>query len=297
MLSSEKYVCCFGEILWDVLPSGKQPGGAPMNVGFHLKNLGLEVGMVSRVGADDLGREIKSYVSEKNCSVEWIQSDLHYPTGRVLADVSNKSEVKYEILRPVAWDFIEATPEGMSMASNAAVLVYGSLACRNNVSKSALMTLLESTNAIKVCDVNFREPHFTRQLVDDLLKSADVVKMNQDELELIKSWHQIDGTLNEVVRRLKDRFGLKILIVTLGANGALLVDDDGAHQSKVYRIQVKDTIGSGDSFLAGIIKNLLLKKPADEMINYACALGALVAQHHGANPLITEKEIFELMRK
>jgi fructokinase len=297
MIPTGKYVCCFGEILWDVLPSGKQPGGAPMNVGFHLKNLGLEVAMISRVGADELGREIKSYVSNKNCSVEWIQSDPHYPTGRVLVDVSNKNEVTYEILQPVAWDFIEATSEAITIASGAAVFVYGSLACRNNSSRKALMTLLESTNAVKVCDVNFRKPHFTKQLIDDLLRSADVVKMNQDELGIIKSWHQVDGTLAQVAEQLKSKFGLKILIVTLGADGALLVDSTGAHRSKIYRVQVKDTIGSGDSFLAGVIKNLLLKKPADETVNYACALGALVAQHHGANPVITEGEILELMRK
>jgi fructokinase len=268
-----------------------------MNVGFHLRNLGLEVAMISRIGADDLGREIESYVNEKNCSVKWIQNDIHYPTGRVLADVSNQSEVKYEILQPAAWDFIEATPATIDMASNASVFIYGSLACRNEVSKNSLMTLLESTKAIKVCDVNFRPPHFTRQLIDDLVKAADVVKMNQDELEIIKAWHQIGGTLHQVASQLRDRLGLKILIVTLGANGALLADRTGVYQSKVYRVQVKDTIGSGDSFLAGIIKNLLLEKSAEEMINYACALGALVAQHHGANPLITESEILELMRK
>lgn len=268
-----------------------------MNVGFHLKNLGLEVAMISRIGTDDLGREIKSYVSGKNCSVEWIQSDIQYPTGKVLADVSNRSEVKYEILQPVAWDFIDATPAGIDMAINASVFIYGSLACRNDVSKNSLMTLLGSTKAIKVCDVNFRPPHFTKQLIDDLMTAADVVKMNQDEFEVIKSWHQISGTLHQAASQLRDRFGLKILIVTLGANGALLADHTGIYQSKVYRVQVKDTIGSGDSFLAGIIKNLLLEKPAGEMINYACALGALVAQHHGANPLVTEGEILELMRK
>jgi len=292
-----KYVCCFGEILWDVLPTGKQPGGAPMNVGFHVKNLGLEVAMISRVGDDELGREIKSVVKEKGCSTEWIQSDSEHPTGRVIADVSNKSEVKYEILHPVAWDFIEATSEAIKIASNAAVLVYGSLACRNDASKKALMTLLESTRAIKICDVNFRTPHYSKELVDDLLRSADVVKMNQDELEIISSWHQVQGTPEETAVLLRNRFGLKRLIVTLGANGALLVDDSGVHRSKIYKVEVKDTIGSGDSFLAGIIKNLLLDKPANEMINYACALGALVAQHHGANPPITENEILELMRK
>lgn len=297
MAPSGKHICCYGEILWDILPTGKQPGGAPMNVGFHLKNLGLEVALISRVGRDDLGREIKSFVSEKKCSVEWIQNDLNYPTGRVLADLSNQNDVKYEILQPVAWDFIEATPEAIDMASNAAAFVYGSLVCRSDGSKNALMTLLEATTALKICDVNFRPPYFTRHLIDDLLKSADIVKMNRGELEIIKSWHHIEGTLHQVGEDLRDKFGLQMLIVTLGAEGAILVDDAGVHQSEVYRVQVKDTIGSGDSFLAGIVKNLLLKKPVEEMINYACALGALVAQHHGANPMIKESEIFEMMKR
>ena len=129
------------------------------------------------------------------------------------------------------------------------------------------------------------------------MKAADVVKMNQDELGIIKSWHQVGGTLHQTAEQLRAKLGLKILSVTLGANGALLADNTGVYQSKVYRVQVKDTIGSGDSFLAGIIKNLLLKKPAEEMINYASALGALVAQHHGANPLISDIEILEMMKK
>jgi fructokinase len=293
----KKYVCCFGEILWDVLPTGKQPGGAPMNVGLHLKNLNIDVALISRVGNDDFGQELKSFVNNKKCSTEWIQTDSKFSTGKVLANVSDKSEVKYEILQPVAWDFIEATPDTIKIAKNASVFVFGSLACRQEISRKTLLSLLQETNALKIFDVNFRSPHYNKELVEALLHKADVVKMNKDELLEISSWYSGNGSITDHAEYLKNKFALQKIIITLGAEGALLVDNSGVHKSKVYKVKIKDTIGSGDSFLAGIIKNLLSDKPTEDMINYACALGALVAQHEGANPSIKEEQIFELMQQ
>jgi fructokinase len=293
---AKKYVCCFGEILWDVLPTGKLPGGAPMNVGFHLRNLGADVALISRVGDDDLGKDIKLYTTEKGCSIQWIQTDKKFSTGTVLVNTSDRNEMKYEILHPVAWDFIEANSETIEITKIAAAFVFGSLACRTSKTKETLFSLLKQTDALKICDVNLRTPHFNKELIFELLQRADIVKTNNEELGIINSWFGGEGSLETRSEFIRKKFNLKKIITTLGPEGALLVDESGAHRSRAYPVEVKDTIGSGDAFLAGIIKNLLQNKPNDYMINYASALGALVATQHGANPKISEQEILDLIK-
>ncbi len=298
MKTQSNYICCFGEMLWDLLPTGKMPGGAPMNVALHLKNICVDVAFISRVGTDALGDEIKNFVSQKNCSIKWIQSDSKYPTGIVNANVSNRNDVSYEIVHPAAWDFITVTPEILEVAKNAHAFVYGTLSCRSEQTRETLLNLLEDTKALKIYDVNLRPPHYSKELILLLLQKAEIVKLNKDELLIVSAWLGPEElSIQSKLENLKTKFELQKVIVTLGGEGALLLDDSGFHSSKVYKVEVKDTIGSGDAFLAGAIKNILLQKPAQETLEYACALGALVAQHHGANPPILESEIFDLINK
>ncbi len=296
MKKSSDYVCCFGEILWDLLPSGKLPGGAPMNVALHLKNLGVDVAMISKVGNDPLGDEIIDFINQKNGATDWIQRDNNHSTGIVEVNITNRTSVTYNIVHPVAWDFISATPQAMEASKNAYAFVYGTLACRDPHSQKTLLTLLDNTTALKIYDVNLRPPHYTKELIETLLQKADIVKMNEDELTIISDWFDSSElTIEQKTKQIKKKFGLQAVIVTMGGDGALLLNETGLHQSKVYNVEVKDTIGSGDSFLAAMIKNFYLKKSPDYSLNYACALGALVAQHHGANPTIKEDEILALM--
>ncbi len=296
MEKSGDYVCCFGEMLWDLLPSGKLPGGAPMNVALHLRNLGMDVAMVSRVGVDALGHEIVDFVKQKNCVTDWIQSDNQYPTGIVEVNVSNRTAVTYNIVHPVAWDFIAVTPEALAVSKNAYAFVYGTLACRDSHSRETLLTLLDNSTALKIYDVNLRPPHYTKELIEVLLQKADIVKMNEEELEIVFNWMAAsDLPIDQKAERVKTKFGLQAVIITMGGNGALFIDDSGLHRSKVFKVDVVDTIGSGDSFLAGMIKNLHLKNSPEHSLNYACALGAMVAAHHGANPPIKESEVLSLM--
>ncbi len=296
MKKSGDYVCCFGEMLWDLLPSGKLPGGAPMNVALHLKNLGVDVVMISKVGNDPLGDEIIDFVKQKNCATDWIQRDRERTTGIVQVNISNRTSVTYNIVHPVAWDFIDVTPEALVAVKNAYAFIYGTLACRDKHSFTTLLALLENTTAIKIYDVNLRPPHYTNELIEVLLQKADIVKMNEEELEVISGWLDSAGLpIDERVKRIKIKFGLQAVIVTRGGDGALLLNETGLHHSKIYKVEVKDTIGSGDSFLAAMIKNLYLQKSPEYSLNFACALGALVAQHNGANPPIKESEILGLM--
>lgn len=291
----KNYICCFGEVLWDLLPSGKLPGGAPMNVATHLQNLGIPSAVISRIGNDELGQEIKAFLKDKNCITDFLQTDNQHPTGKVNVFLSEKHEATYEIVHPVAWDFISVSDETIDLVKNANALIFGTLACRDSHTRDTLLSLIEVA-PLKIFDVNFRPPHYSQNLIETLLHKADVVKMNDDELAIIANWYDLSERTNQgILAHLKEKFDLKTLIVTKGSNGAMMIDNQGFSESKGFKVEVMDTIGSGDSFLAGFLKNYLPGNSPEYSLTYACALGALVASHKGANPTIDEKDILKMM--
>ena len=150
-------IVCFGEMLWDVLPTGKQPGGAPLNVAVHLRNFGLEAQLISRVGHDDLGAELLAFVERKGLGTKYVQRGETHLTGVVKANVSNTNEVTYKIVQPVAWDYIQYEPALSDLVQGAEAFVFGSLAARSPVSRETLYRLLQQA-ALKVFDVNLRPP-------------------------------------------------------------------------------------------------------------------------------------------
>lgn len=154
-------VLCFGEILWDLLPSGKVAGGAPMNVAFQLNQLGVPTGMVSRIGTDDLGREIFDFLKGKNVPIDWVQHDEEHPTSIVKVKLDAKGHPQYDIVQNVAWDFIAADEQVVQAVRNAKALVFGSLAARSETSKNTLLVLLEHA-PFRVLDTNLREPFFPK---------------------------------------------------------------------------------------------------------------------------------------
>lgn len=292
---NEKYICCFGETLWDLFPSGKLPGGAPMNVATHLQNLGTKSYMISAVGNDELGDGIIDFLTSKNCSTEYIQTHPTQQTGIVKVTLSEKFDATYEIVQPVAWDFISLNDELISLVQNAEILVFGSLVCRNQHSFETLNRLLDVAK-IKVFDINVRPPFYSQELVEKLLQRVDIIKLNDQELEILKEWYGLDSTdSKEVLKAILEKFNLKMVIVTLGGDGAMILDGDDFYRVHGKKVIVADTIGCGDSFLAGFLKNYLAGKPTEYSLKYAAALGALVATHHGANPAITEQQILEMM--
>jgi fructokinase len=295
-MTNTDHICCFGDVLWDLLPSGKLPGGAPMNVAIHLQNLGIETFIISRIGNDDLGQEIKSFINSKNCSTDLIQIDKTYKTGIVNVTLNAKKEASYDIVQPIAWDFIIPNAANFAAVSAAKAIVFCSLACRNDVSKEALMAFLEA-DIIKVFDVNFRPPHYSQSLVEELMQQADIVKMNEDEIQIIADWQGIQHLdYHEIMKFLSKKFKLKVIVLTRGENGAAALNETGYFENKGFKVSVADTVGSGDAFLAGFLKNYFDDKPIDYCLNYACAIGAVVAGHHGANPAINETDVFKMMQ-
>jgi fructokinase len=292
--SAAPSVACCGEILWDVLPTGKQPGGAPFNVAVHLHQLGLPVRFISRVGDDELGTELVDFVASKGVATDLVQHDRTHRTGIVHANVDNASEVVYDIVQPVAWDYIAHNAAVEAAVATADAFVFGSLAARQAGTRQTLYRLLKSAK-FKVFDVNMRPPHYTRAVVERLLEQADMVKLNHHELAELMGWFGAEAGPAAAMPWLAQRFGLPTVCMTCGADGALLWTDNQLYRAPGIAVPVQDTIGSGDSFLAALLKGLLTGQPPQAALDFACATGALVASHRGATPTFDEADVRALL--
>ena len=283
ILSSQHKIVCYGEVLWDVLPGGAEPGGAPMNVAYHLRKLGNDPAVVTRIGTDDYGARLKDLFGASGVSTEYFQTDHAHSTGLVHATPNEFNEVVYDIVMPVAWDFIEWEDRFTGLVSGADLLVFGSLASRSQVSRATLLHLLEVAPT-KVLDINLRSPHFHRNWIEFLLGKADILKLNYAELELITGWFSDLATPEDRIRSLQDRFKIETVVVTMGGEGAMAVNNGSTWRHPGYPVQVADTIGSGDSFLAGFLHNRLSGIPYGQALTFACALGSYIASRSGACP-------------
>ena len=276
-------VVCFGEVLWDILPSGALPGGAPMNVAYHLKKLGTNPALITKIGLDDYGKDLVDMLHNCSLNTEYIEVDYEQPTGLVYANLNDHQEVVYDIVNPSAWDFIEWNDEFDSLLQQAAFFVYGSLTSRNKVSRETLSKMLASART-KVLDINLRPPHFHRSQVEFLLQQADILKMNIAELELITGWFSHFQSTEDRMKLMQDEFNIRTLIVTMGGEGALVNNEGTIFRHPGYTVTVADTIGSGDAFLAGFLHQLLKGAGIEEALSFASAVGAFIATKSGACP-------------
>lgn len=293
-MTTQHPVVCFGEILWDVLPSGIEPGGAPMNVAYHLRKLNIASALITRVGTDDYGKALAALLTQQNIGTEYLQIDIHHPTGLVYAQPNERGDMQYDIVYPSAWDFIEYSEGYIPLLQQAEYLVYGSLITRNETSKNTLLQLMPLAKK-RVLDINLRPPHFTKEVVEQLFEKVDMLKLNADELQLISSWYGSANNIYDDIKLLQDKFHIPIIVVTRGSEGAILNDNGNIYEHNGYQVIVGDTVGSGDAFLAGLLYQYLQQAPPDEALDFACATGALIAAHHGACPQYELSEIVELL--
>ncbi|MBU6340688.1 MAG: carbohydrate kinase [Bacteroidetes bacterium] len=293
MLSTPQ-VFCFGETLWDLLPSGKTAGGAPMNVAFQLNQLQVPTGMISRIGQDDLGDALMAFLKEKKVPTQWVQLDTIYPTGTVKVELSAQGQPQYEIVENVAWDYIALDRDALEAMDAAKLLVFGSLAARNINSKQSLLHLIDHA-ATCVFDVNLRKPFYSHALLSELLGKARIVKMNDEELDIIAAWHGVEGDQRIKMQALHKAFQFNLLIVTRGEHGAICLSPNGFDEHPGYQVSVQDTIGSGDAFLAGFLACYLQGSSASDCLAFACKTGAYVATQRGGTPELNHAVISNLL--
>jgi fructokinase len=294
-MNQKPEVVCFGEVLWDVLPTGALPGGAPMNVAYHLQKLGVTTAMISRIGRDDRGEQLKKVLQQNQVSLEYIQTDDLHETGVVNATFRPNNEVLYDIVFPVAWDYIEWMPSLQTLVEESTFFVYGSLCARDETSRKTLFKLREAASK-RVVDINLRPPHFNAELLDDLLQNADIVKLNDHELDFITQSHHSKSVIEDKIRFLQDKFSIPIVIVTRGGSGAILCNEGELYKHGGFKVTVCDTVGSGDAFLAAFIYKSLQGVPPYEQLQYANAVGAFIASNQGACPEYGQEQIEEWIK-
>lgn len=289
MITNTYKAVCFGEVLWDILPDKRLPGGAPMNVAYHLNQLGVPAAMISRVGDDELGKELFDYFTSKKVTADFIQTDHEYDTSRVLAKVEG-NHVTYDIVKPVAWDFIRYSRQIQQLIADTPYFIFGSLGARSEVSRQTLYELLEVARH-KVLDINLRKPHYEQSTLDHLLRHADVLKLNEDELHLLSDWFGFKGNDKELITAFQDKYHLNMILATRGDKGAIVLNDGQWYEHPGFKVVVADTIGSGDSFLAAFLSRFINGNPVAEALTFASGLGAFIATKQGACPVYTPAEI------
>ncbi|MCR5463572.1 MAG: carbohydrate kinase [Bacteroidales bacterium] len=285
----DRLVIGIGEALWDMLPEGKKLGGAPANFAFHAGQFGLESMAVSAIGLDPLGEEIAKELEEHGLPFHLDRID--YPTGTVQVTLDSNGIPQYEIKEDVAWDNIPYTKELADLAGRAQAVCFGSLAQRNPVSRETIGWFLDAVpeDCLKVFDINLRQSFYSKEIIEDSLRRCDILKINDEELEIVKEMFRLEDLPTEgLCRSIIDEYGLKMLILTCGVNGSHVFSGDVSSFIETPKVNVADTVGAGDSFTGAFVASILKGKTVREAHKAAVKVSAFVCTQSGAMPVIPE---------
>jgi fructokinase len=291
--ANKPLVVGIGEVLWDLLPEGRQLGGAPANFAYHAHCLGTRGLVASCVGDDDAGRDILAQLGTAGLETDYLAVDARRPTGTVSVTLDANGSPTYTIHEKVAWDFIPTSPQLLSLARQTNAVCFGTLAQRSPISRATILGFLDETCAdcLRVFDVNLRQDYYEAPLIEHLLELSGVVKMNDAELPRVAEMlHIADGAPRDMLRELVWQFDLDAVALTRGDRGSLLVSAQGVSDHPgVQPARIVDTVGAGDSFTAAFVVGLLHGDPLDRINERANRLAALVcARPGGMAPIDSE---------
>jgi fructokinase len=295
----KKRVVGLGEVLWDVLPERTCLGGAPANFAYITTLMGDQGIVASRVGEDSRGLDALRRMEELGLNIDHVQTDRDHPTGTVKVELDAKGQPRFEIASPVAWDFLEWTKDWQELAPMADAVCFGSLAQRSAESRATIQQFLQaaSPRTLKVFDVNLRQAYYSQEVLAESMRLADIVKLNDEELPKIMS---LGGLPNRSPNNTADRsatspelssaqrliaaYDLRLVCITRGGRGSLLVRDGESSEHPGFCVRVADTVGSGDAFTAGLVHEYLHGASLALMNEVANLVGAWVASEVGAMP-------------
>jgi fructokinase len=288
MLSKRYLVVGLGELLWDLLPAGKQLGGAPANFAYITSLLGDHGIPASRLGQDALGAAAERRLAELALPTEFIQKDADHPTGTVQVELDAAGQPRFEISASVAWDFLDWTPQWQTLAREADALCFGSLAQRSERSRATIDKFVLASrqrNAVRIFDVNLRQNFFSAQVLAESMRLATIVKLNHEELPRIMRLVELEHHRDEdSARHLLSLYDLKLVCLTRGPGGSLLVSAEESSEHPGFRVKVADTVGAGDAFTAALVHGYLRGTSLGQINENANRVGAWVASQSGATP-------------
>jgi fructokinase len=283
----KKKVVGLGEVLWDLLPERACLGGAPANFAYITALMGDHGIVASRVGEDSRGLEALRRMEELGLDIDHVQTDREHPTGTVKVELDGNGIARFEIAQPVAWDSLEWSLDWQRLAERADAVCFGSLAQRSEAGRGTIQKFLRATSpgTVKVFDVNLRQSYYSQEVLAESMRLADIVKLNDEELPKIMSLGKLPykDELSSA-RLLLREYDLKLVCITRGGRGSLLVRDGDVREHPGFRVRVADTVGSGDAFTAGLLHEYLHGASLDLMNEVANLVGAWVASEVGAMP-------------
>ena len=290
MINHQPIAVGLGELLWDMLPKGKQIGGAPFNFARHCNQLGLEGFPVSPIGIDELGNETVSLLKDWGITPDFVSRYPQHESGTVNIRLDDQGKPNYEIRDVAAWDFIQHNLLLEQLAPKVDIVCFGTLAQRSDVSRSTIYSFLDrmSLDAIKLFDVNLRQHFYSIGSIEASLERASILKLSNEELPVLKNAFSLSGSVEVQLSELKNRFELKLIAYTRGAEGSLLIDGSGTDDHPGTTITTIDTIGAGDSFSATLCAGLLQGLPLAPLNENANQVAAYVCSQRGATPALPE---------
>jgi fructokinase len=272
--------------LWYLLPTGKLVGGAPSNFAYHTQQQGASSCIVSAVGNDSNGNEIKEALLKKNLTTDYIQT-VDYPTGTVDVNLNSSGEPSYSINENVAWDYISLPKNIDKQIKHTAILCFGSLAQRNAYTRNSIKKIIQKVNddCLIVFDINIRQSYYNKEIIQESLAFCNVLKLNVDELAILRSLLNLKGLDDKVViEKIMKQYNLKLVALTYGSKGSVLMTPNNVSQLKTPKINVLDTIGAGDSFTATMAMEFVKDKSLDKVHQRAIEVSSFVCQSNGAMP-------------
>ncbi|MEM8943631.1 MAG: carbohydrate kinase [Planctomycetota bacterium] len=290
MVLRQPFVVGLGEVLWDLLPSGPQLGGAPANFACHASQLGGRGALVSSVGEDELGLRAIEAIGDFAVDTATV-SRCSLPTGTVKVALDQQGQATYEIVEHVAWDQIVWSTQLAKLAGVADAVCFGTLCQRSATSKATVHRFVQSVrrDALRVFDVNLREPHFDAATVRQSIDLANVVKVSDEELPVVADCCGLIGSETEMLETLRTGYDLRLVAMTCGARGAVLVDSHEVSQQHAYPIELADSVGAGDAYAAALTIGLLRGEDLPAINDYACRIAAFVCSCVGATPRLPEE--------
>lgn len=277
-----------GEILWDMLPAGKQLGGAPANFAYHAQALGTQGFVASVVGEDELGNQIINCLHKLNLDQHCITVDSEHPTGTVDVQVDSYGNPTYIIHEKRAWDYLGWNEDLGNLAAKTDVVCFGSLAQRNDISRESIQTFLKHTSSacLRVFDINLRQSFYTKQIIQESLEQSNILKLNEDELLVIAEMLGLGKTETQILDQLVEQFSLRLVALTKGNIGSRLYSsrEDSSHRG--FEVKLEDTVGAGDSFTAAMTLGMLKGYGLEQINKYANQVACYVCSQTGATPAL-----------
>jgi fructokinase len=275
-----------GEVLWDLFSSGPQLGGAPANFALHARALGADAKVVTRIGNDSLGREILLRLGDQGIADDTVQVDDVAPTGKVTVTLAGNGIPHFTIHENVAWDKLKVTPSALAAVRTADVICFGSLAQRSELSRNSIQKLVSAAPAdsLRVFDINLRQEYFSREVIEESLQLANVLKLNDAELPILAKMFGLKSSPRQQIEKLAQMFGLKVVALTRGSEGSLLYKTGQWSDCQAVPVEVIDTVGAGDAFTAALVLGLLREMELDEINMCASEVARYVCSCAGATP-------------